>query len=411
MSRAARLPRLSGMTRQAQRIVVLGGGYAGVMAANRVAGRLGRAARVTLISDRDDLVHRVRLHELIAGRSWRRYPLAKLVRRRVERVRARVVRVDAAAREVTVREARGERAIAYDQLIYALGSRVVLEAPGAAEHAGWLATLETALDARARLAALGANAPVVVVGGGLTAIETAAEIAEARPELRVTLVAAAVADNLSDEARAYIRASLAQLGVELREGAHATAVGPREVVLDGGERLPAAIAFWAGGFTAKSPVDGDLPLDGRGRVVTDAALAVPGAPGVWACGDGAAPPPGIEFMRMACATAMPMAAHAADNVARVALGREPRPWRFGYFGMCVSLGRKRGVVQSTDPRDAPTGHVYTARTGAVIKEAICRFVIGALRVERRWAGAFVWRRSVPALPPAAEPRALPAGDA
>jgi NADH dehydrogenase FAD-containing subunit len=171
------------------------------------------------------------------------------------------------------------------------------------------------------------------------------------------------------------------------------------------------MAFWAGGFTAKSPVTGDLPLDGHGRVVTDATLAVPGAPGVWGCGDGAAPPPGLDFLRMACATAMPMAAHAADNVARVLRGHDARPWRFGYFGMCVSLGRKRGVVQSTDGRDAPTGHVYTARTGALIKEAICRFVIGALRVERRWAGAYVWRHSVPALPPAPEPRALPAGEA
>jgi hypothetical protein len=69
------------------------------------------------------------------------------------------------------------------------------------------------------------------------------------------------------------------------------------------------------------------------------------------------------------------------------------------------------VVQGVDPRDAPTGHVYTARTGAMIKEAICRFVIGALRFERRWAGSYFWRHSVPALPAGAEPRALPAGEA
>ena len=391
-------------------IVILGGGYAGVLAANRIAGRLGRAAKVTLVSDRDDLVHRVRLHEVIAGRRWRRYPLASMLRRRIAIVRARVVRVSVEARAVVVRDdASGdERLIGYDQLVYALGSRVVLDAPGAAEHAGGLATLESARIARARLEALGAGAPVVVIGGGLTAIETAAEIAEARPELRVALVAGTLAAGLSDEARAYVRATLADLGVELREGAHAARVEEAAVVLADGARLPASLALWAGGFTAKSPVTGDLPFDDRGRVITDATLAVPGAPGVWACGDGAAPPPGMEFTRMSCATAMPMGAHAADNVVRAARGAAARPFRFGYMLQCISLGRRRGVVQGTDARDAPTGHVYTARTGALIKEAICRFVIGSVRIEKRLAGAYVWRRTVPALPPGRE-NLMPAG--
>jgi NADH dehydrogenase FAD-containing subunit len=386
---------------EAQRIVVLGGGYAGALAANRIAGRVGRAVRVTLVSDRDDLVHRVRLHEVIAGRPWRRYPLRSIVRRRVELARARVVRVDAAARVVLVRDGE-DRAIGYDQLVYALGSRVRLDAPGAAEHAGGLASLESALEARARLDALGAGAPVVVIGGGLTSIEAASEIAEARPELCVTLIAGALATGLSDAARAYVRETLAELGVDVREGARASRVEARAVVLDGGERVPASFALWAGGFTAKSPVTGDLPFDERGRVITDATLAVPGAPGVWACGDGAAPPPGLAFARMACATAMPMGAHVADNVARAARGAPPRPFRFGYVLQCVSLGRRRGVVQGADARDAPTGRVITARTAALIKEAICRFVIGSIRIERRWAGMYVWPRAVPALPPGRE---------
>ena len=394
------------MPSQVQQIVIVGGGYAGVMAANRVFGRLGRRARVTLISDRDDLVDRVRLHEVIAGRAWRRHPLARLVRRRVECVRARVVRVIAAARTVVVRDVAGdERPVQYDHLVYALGSRIALDVPGASEHAGWLASLETALVARERIAAMPVGLPVVVIGGGLTAIETASEVAEARPELRVVLIAGTLAPNLSDEARAYIRSTLGDLAVELREGERAVRIEARAVITATGEWVPAALAIWAGGFIASCASESDLPLDAHGRVVTDAMLAVPGAPGVWACGDGAAPPPGLEFARMACATAMPMGAHVADNVARAVREQAPRPWRFGLRGMCVSLGRRRAVVQATDARDAPTGHVYTARSAAMIKEAICRYVIGSLRLERRWAGAFFWLRSVSA----AAPRALPAG--
>jgi NADH dehydrogenase FAD-containing subunit len=402
MSRAGALPRLSGMKAD---ILVLGGGYAGVLAANRVAGRLGRAARVTLISDRDDLVHRVRLHEVIAGRRWRRYPLASLVRRRVTLVRARVARVDAAVRAVVLDDG---RRLTYDHLIHALGSRVALGAPGADAHAGGLRSLEAALAARERLAALGAGSPVVVVGGGLTAIEAATEIAEARPELRVTLVAGTLAAGLSEPARDYVRATLATLGVEVREGEHASAVEEGAVIA--GARLPSAFTIWAGGFTAGAAIDGDLPVDARGRVITDATLAVPGAAGVWACGDGAAPPPGLEFVRMSCASAMPMAAHAADNVARAVRGRATLPWRFGFLVQCISLGRRRGVVQGVDARDAPTGRVYTGRTGALIKEAICRFVIGSMRVERRWAGSYWWPRAVPALGPGEAPRALPAAE-
>ncbi len=377
-------------------IVVIGGGYAGVMAANRVAGRLGRAARVTLVSDREDLVHRVRLHEVIAGRAWKRYALRALLRKRIELVRGRVERVSLGSIDLADRSI---PPIPYDQLIVALGSRIELDTPGAAEHAGWLATLERALAARDRIAELGAGAPVVVIGGGLTAIETASEIAEARPELRVTMLAQTLGAGLSDEARAYVRATLAELGVELREGVTATRVEPDAVIA--GERFRASIAIWAGGFTARTAIDG-LPLASDGRILIDDTLAVPGMPGVWACGDGASPPRGLEFARMACATAMPMGAHAADNVARVVRGREARPWRFGFFGKCISLGRRRAVVQSTDARDAPTGHVYTARTAAMIKEAICRFVIGSLRFERRWAGTYRWPRSVRALalPPA-----------
>jgi NADH dehydrogenase FAD-containing subunit len=391
------------------RIVLLGGGYAGVLAANRIAGRLGRRAQVTLISDRAELVHRVRLHEVIAGRRWRAYPLPHLLRRQITRVQARVVRIDRAARKVEVERDGVNDHLAFDHLVIALGSRVALDVPGAAAHAGGLASLEAALALRARIAALPDRAPIVVIGGGLTAIETAAELAEAQPRLRVTMLTSGFAPSLSEEARAYVRQVLDDLGVAVRTDVRVSDITATHVRSSGGA-LPAAVAIWAGGFSGRFPCATDLPLADDGRVVTDATLAVPGAAGdagVWAIGDAAAPPPGLPFLRMACASAMPMAAHAADNVVRTVRGRAPAPFRFGFLGQCVSLGRRRGVIQRSDPRDAPTGHVYTGRTAALLKELICRYVIGALRVERRIAGSYQWPRAVLALPPGAEPRALP----
>ncbi len=73
-------------------VVIVGGGYAGVLAANRIAGRAGGAARVVLVSDREEFVHRVRLHELASGGAPPRYPLSTLLRRGVEHVHGRVER-------------------------------------------------------------------------------------------------------------------------------------------------------------------------------------------------------------------------------------------------------------------------------------------------------------------------------
>src|SRR5687768_16707246 len=96
------------------RIVIVGAGYAGVLAANRVAGRLGKRAQVTLINDGAELVNRIRLHEAVAGRRLRRYPLRRLVRRRVEVVVGRATGLVTEARVVEVAAADGLRVVPYD---------------------------------------------------------------------------------------------------------------------------------------------------------------------------------------------------------------------------------------------------------------------------------------------------------
>src|SRR5688572_28245207 len=126
------------------RIVVLGGGYAGALAANRLAGRLGRRARITVIEEREDLVHRVRLHEVVAGGPGKTHPLAGLLHRDVSRVRGRAARIDAANRYV---ELHGGSREPFDHLVVAVGSRPIGANPGALTHGDAIGSPEAALRA------------------------------------------------------------------------------------------------------------------------------------------------------------------------------------------------------------------------------------------------------------------------
>jgi NADH dehydrogenase FAD-containing subunit len=93
---------------------------------------------------------------------------------------------------------------------------------------------------------------------------------------------------------------------------------------------------------------------------------------------------------MGCVDAMPLGAHAADQVARLLTHTPLRPFHFDYMIQCISMGRRRGVVLFVDRDDRPTGRVLGGRVAALVKETICRFVIGGLRMERFMAGLYAW---------------------
>lgn len=384
-------------------VLVLGGGYAGVLAAGRAARRLGRRARVTLVSDRDDLVNRIRLHEALAGGPLRRYPLAALLPAAVRVIRGRVTAIRAGEHRVVVDGAD----VPYDILIVGLGSRPAAPAPGVAEHASWLTSPEAAEAGAARLAGLPAGAPVTIVGGGLTAIEAVTEIAERHPQLAVTLMTGSLGPGLSAKGRAYLRTVLAALRVAVREGVAVEQVTADAVVV-AGARLPSALTVWAGGFEpAGAAVDSDLARDERGRFRVGADLRAVGVADVFIAGDAGAPPPGQPFLRMGCASAMPLGAHAADGAIALVRGRVPTPHRFGFLIQCISLGRRRGLVQRVDARDQPLERIVTGRAAALIKELICRSVTGSLRIARRWSGVYQWPKGIAALPAGHEAPALP----
>jgi NADH dehydrogenase FAD-containing subunit len=370
------------------RIVVLGAGYTGAVAAGRLARRLHREdVAITLVNAEPDFVERVRMHQLAAGQDLTPRPLSEMFAGTgVELKLAKVTGVDVDRRTVAVVDANGAREpeteeleteeLEYDTLVYALGSggndRGV---PGAAEHAHQIAGRPGALRLRERLARLDAGKSVVVVGGGLTGLEAATEIAEARPDLDIALAARGeLGDWLSPRGRRHVRKVFDELGITVHEGAAVTGVEADRVTTAGGGTIPAAVTVWTTGF-AVHPIAKATTLDvtGTGRIVVDGTMRSVSHPDVYAIGDAAlAMGPGDKPLRMSCASGIPMAWQAADAIAaRLTGGKLPNtPLR--YFNQCVSLGRRAGLIQYVTADDRAVRAALTGRLAALYKELVCK---------------------------------------
>ncbi|MFF8906189.1 NAD(P)/FAD-dependent oxidoreductase [Streptomyces olivaceoviridis] len=360
------------------RIVVLGAGYTGAITAGRLARRLRpEDVAITLVNAEPDFVERVRLHQLATGQDLTPRPFGEMFAGTGVRLRlARVTGVDVDRRTVAVTDADGAGELEYDTLVYALGSGWNdLGVPGAAEHAHEIAGRAGALRLRERLAGLAAGQPVVVVGGGLTGLEAAAEIAEARPDLDVALAArGGLGDWLSAKGRAHVRKVFAGLGVTVHEHTAVTAVAADHVTTADGASVPAAVTVWTTGF-AVHPIARatGLEVTGTGQIVVDRSMRSVSHPDVYAVGDAAlAMGPGDKPLRMSCASGVPTAWQAADAIAaRLTGGKLPKvPLR--YFNQCISLGRKEGLIQYVSADDRAVRAALTGRIAAVYKELVCK---------------------------------------
>lgn len=353
-------------------IVVVGAGYAGAVAANRLRKKV-EGARITVVNPRAEFVERVRLHEQLAGTGSAATPLAEMLRPGIETRVAGVEKVGDGA--VTLDDGTG---LTFDHLFLAVGSTAT-PLPGSIPVGTW----EGAEQARGALAALPAEATVTVIGGGLTGIETAAEVAEARPDLTVRLVSAQIGASLSDAGQRRVLRSLDRLGVGVHTD-EVVAIDGTTVTLRSGAALDSALTLWAvvsavPDLAARS----GLAVDATGRALVDPYLRSVTDPRIFAVGDCAA----VPGARMACATAAPQGAHAADTLARMIDGREPRPYSMGYGGQALSLGRHDAVMQTSRRDDSPLPAAFRGRVAAVTKERIVRYAAWSART-----GNTVWLR-------------------
>ncbi|MEV4759031.1 FAD-dependent oxidoreductase [Micromonospora sp. NPDC049559] len=360
------------------RIVILGAGYAGANAAGRLAKRLHPAdTEITLVNADPEFIERVRMHQLATGQHLKPRPLTDVFAGTGVRVRvARVTAVDAERRTVDIVDAAGPGEIAYDTLVYALGSTAADPGvPGVAEHAHHIAGKQSALRLRDRLAGLAAGGTVLVVGGGLTGIEAVTEIAEVRPDLQVSLAArGGLGDWLSGKAQSHLRKAFERLGIKVHEHTDIATVEPTGAVTTDGRAIPAQVTVWTAGF-AVHPIAAatTLRVSATGQIVVDETMRSVSHSDVYAVGDAALArgASGIP-LRMSCASGVPSAYLAADVIAARLTGRPTPPNKIGYTAQCISLGRRDAVVQWVTPDDQPKPSALTGRTAVRVKEMICK---------------------------------------
>ncbi|WP_182909477.1 NAD(P)/FAD-dependent oxidoreductase [Microbispora sp. H13382] len=364
------------------RIVVLGAGYAGAYVAGTLARRLSPAdTEITVVNAVPDFVQRLRLHQLAAGQEIEAPKLADVFAGTGIRLRlARVTAVDPERQVVAVADADGGGELGYDTLLYALGSHGDDHAlPGVAEHAFDVAARPSALRLRERLDSLdslgrrGEGGRVVVVGDGLTGIETATEIAESRPGLSVALIARGeLGARLSAGARGHLRRACDRLGITVLEHTAVEAVEATRVLCADGTALASDATVWTAGF-AVTPLAaaGGLEVTENGRIVVDRTMRSVSHPNVYAAGDSAyAIGDNGRPLPMSCASAGFTGRQAVEAIVGRLTGREIASTTLAYPGNHISLGRRDGILQLVDDEAQAKPKYLGGRKAARIKAGI-----------------------------------------
>jgi NADH dehydrogenase len=369
--------------RQGGRKVVLGAGYAGVLASIRLA-RQGMG--VTLVDASESFCERIRLHQLGAGQVRQVHSIEALLQGSgVQFERRCIARIDVAGRRL---EATDGTALGFDELILATGSVSDRErVPGAAEHALAMADsrdaqrLSEAVEALAR-----SRARVLVVGGGLTGIETATELAESHPSLQLILSSDVdPAAAFSRGAARHLRKRFSDWRIDVVHGERVTEVAQAEARLAGGGRIQFDACIWAGSFRpGRLAREAGLRVDSVGRAVLDDRLRSRSHPFVSVAGDAGLVLKSPErASAMSCQLAMPMGAYIADRIAAERCAGNTAPFRFRAALRCVSLGRSDAIVQPLRADESAAPAALTGRLAARIKDSICQMTLRAFEGERR----------------------------
>src|SRR5215471_13341073 len=362
------------------RIVIAGGGFAGLYAAIHLDKGLARQAdvEVTLVSDENFILFTPMLHEVAAGDLYPGdivNPLRRILRH-VKVFEADVQSVDLEKRLVrcTAGMAEAELNFEFDHVLLALGSETnFFNMDGVRD---WSLTMKSLSDAallRNRMVALLEEASLqrdeaarrhlltfVTAGGGFSGIETTGavndfvrETMRYYPQLREELVRVMVVHQgdfilpeLGEKLGRYAEHKLRERKVEVLKGPRVANYDGQVVTLSDGTAIPAATLIWTAGVRP-SPVIEQLPCEKvRGRLLVSDYLAVTGVPGLWAAGDCAAVPiwNTEKFHPPTAQHGLREGVVVAKNIEAVVLNRPLKSFRFKMLGQLASIGHHTGVA-------------------------------------------------------------------
>lgn len=366
-----------------RRILILGGGFAGVETAASLERVFGadRSVAITLVSDTNALLFTPMLAE-VAGSSLEPTHISSPIRtslRRTQVVRGPVTSVDLAARRAVI-ASDPPVTLAYDELVLALGSVTNhLGLENVARHTLGFKSLREAMRIRNQVIDAFERAEIetdperrrelltfVVAGGGFAGVELAGALNDfargmladfpglAPEELAIVLVHPGdrILPELSPQLAAYALERMAARGVTFRLGERVADARPGAFVLKSGEELRGHTLVWTAGSTPH-PILKTLPVERskRGAVVVDEHLAVPGQDGVWAAGDCAAIvdartkepcPPTAQF-------ALREARTLAENIHASLTAGRPKPFHFDALGALCVVGHHTACAELRVP--------------------------------------------------------------
>ena len=362
------------------RIVIAGGGFAGLYAAMHFEKRLARRddVEVTLISHENFILFTPMLHEVAAGDLYPGdivNPLRRILRH-VKVFEADVQSVDLEKRLVrcTAGMAEGELNFEFDHVLLTLGSETNFFNMDALRD--WSVTMKSLSDAallRNRMVALLEEASLqsdegarrqlltfVTAGGGFAGTETTGavndfvrETMRYYPQLREDLLRVVmihpgnfILPELGEELGRYAERKLRERKVEVIKGPRVANYDGVVVTLSDGTSIPAATLIWTAGVKP-SPVIASLPCQKEhGRLVVSEYLAVTGVPGLWAAGDCAAVPiwNTEKFHPPTAQHGLREGVVVAKNIEAMVLNRPLKSFRFEMLGQLARIGHHTGVA-------------------------------------------------------------------
>src|SRR5262245_34710497 len=382
------------MTNGRPRVLVLGGGFAGVGAAQKLK---DAEADVVLVDRHDYHTFQPLLYQLATG-LLEQTAVGHSLRDLVERQDNTTVHQDT-VRSVDLerREVRFDQLepMTYDYLVFGLGAEVnFFGTEGAAEHAFPMYTLPHAVRLKDHLLErweAGDRDPaliddgalnVVVVGGGPTGVETAGAVAElyravfsrdypkdSEEQARVTLVEAGpeLFSMFKPKIRTYTAKALADRTVEVMTGALVASVSPTRVKLKSGDELKTHTLVWGAGLQGNPLVQTlGIELQRGNRIAVGPDLALPGHPEVYVPGDAAAivDAKTEQVLPQLGSVALQSGEHVGETIARKIAGKETKPFEYHDKGTMATIGRGAAVVQMLGGRTM-TGKKAQVAWGAV----------------------------------------------